>query len=145
MNPEWDKFFLGMAFYVSKKSKDPSTQVGAVIAKKKRFISLGYNGPPARVNDDPSMTREVKYRRTIHAEPNAIMAARRNLKNCTIYVTHHPCAQCAAKIIQMNMSRVVCPVPSGDFLTRWKDDFDEARLMFNEAGVIVDELNIIFD
>lgn len=136
----WDEFFMGMSFYVSKKSKDPSTKVGAVISKGKKLKSIGFNGPPANVNDDPSMPRDVKYRRTIHAEVNAILSYGRKLKGCTIYVTHHPCAQCAAKIIQVKISKVVCPEPSEDFISRWKDDMIEAQKMFKEAGV---ELKII--
>lgn len=136
----WDDFFMGMAFYVSKKSKDPSTKVGATIAKNKKLKSIGYNGPPANVDDDPNMPREVKYKRTIHAELNAILSYGRKLKGCTIYVTHHPCAQCAAKIIQVKISRVVCPEPTKDFTSRWADDIIEAQKMFEEAGV---ELHII--
>lgn len=137
----WDEFFMGMAVYVSKKSKDPSTQVGSVIAKGKKLVSIGFNGPPAGVIDDPAMSREVKYRRTIHAEPNAIFSARGSLKKCTIYVTHHPCSQCAAKIIQKKIMRVVCPPPSEDFLSRWGDDVAEAQAMFNEKGVKLDIVN----
>lgn len=138
---DWDHFFMGMAFYVSKKSKDPSTKVGATIAKKKKLRSIGYNGPPANVNDDPNMPREVKYKRTIHAELNAILSCNKKLKGCTIYVTHHPCAQCAAKIIQVKISKVVCPEPVGEFAFRWKDDILEAQKMFKEAGVEIQFIN----
>jgi len=135
----WDEFFMGMAFYVSRKSKDPSTKVGAAIAKKKKLKSIGFNGPPANVDDDPSMSREVKYRRTIHAEVNAILSYGKKLKGCTIYVTHHPCSQCAAKIIQVKIKRVVCPRPTESFLSRWGDDIIEAKKMFSEANVEIVE------
>jgi dCMP deaminase len=135
MNKKWHQRFLKLAFEVASWSKDPSSQVGAVITKKKKVISLGYNGPPANVDDNPSMSREVKYRRTIHAEVNALLTSHRSLKGCTIYTTHHPCSQCAAKLIQAGIKRVICPEPSVDFMSRWKDDIDEAQLMFNEAKI----------
>lgn len=140
---KWDWRFLKMAFEVAGWSKDPSSKVGAVIAKKKKFISIGFNGPPANVNDDPSMPRPTKYKRTIHAEPNAILAAHRKLKNCSIYVTHHPCSQCAATIIQSKIKRVVCPKPSDDFLSRWAEDMEEAQKMFEEAGVILEVVDYV--
>lgn len=135
MNLEkWDKRFIDMAFHIAQWSKDPSSKVGCVIAKGKKFISLGYNGPPAGVVDSP-MTREVKYMRTIHAETNAILTSDRKLKNCTLYVTHPPCAQCCAKIIQTGIKRVVCTEPTDDFMSRWASDVQESQLMFSEAGV----------
>jgi len=44
---KWALRFLGLASYISKWSKDPSTKVGAVIAQGNRIVSLGYNGFPA--------------------------------------------------------------------------------------------------
>lgn len=44
---EWDRRFLKIAREVATWSKDPSTQVGAVIVDPdQRVVSLGYNGPP---------------------------------------------------------------------------------------------------
>ena len=44
----WDQYFMGLAVLASKRSKDPNTQVGAVIINPKdnRVVSLGYNGFP---------------------------------------------------------------------------------------------------
>ena len=44
----WDDTFMGIAKLIAQRSKDPNTQVGAVIVgKDKRILSLGYNGMPA--------------------------------------------------------------------------------------------------
>ena len=44
---DWDSTFMGIAKLIAMRSKDPNTQVGAVIvAKDKRILSLGYNGLP---------------------------------------------------------------------------------------------------
>lgn len=104
MSEKWDRRFLGLAKdpYATW-SKDPSTQVGAVITKGNHQVSQGYNGFPAGVNDDAERyaDREFKYRAVIHAEENAIIWAGRDLTGCTIYVyPMPPCAGCAGKIIQ---------------------------------------------
>ncbi len=133
----WDHRFLLMAQLVAGWSKDPSSKVGAVITDGKRIVSIGFNGFPAGTDDDPSIydDRERKYRRVLHAEQNAMSFAKRDLAGCTIYTTHPPCARCAAQIVQEGIKRVVCPPPSEDFLTRWKDDMTESLAMFHEANV----------
>ena len=47
---KWNRRFLKIAREGATWSKDPSTQVGAVIVDQdQRVVSLGYNGPPWRV------------------------------------------------------------------------------------------------
>lgn len=128
---KWDKRFLALANLVSTWSKDPSTGVGAVIVDpRNRVVSLGFNGFPHGV-DDTYSTREQKLMRTIHAEDNAILFAGRDLTGCTLYVTHHPCARCAAKIIQSGIARVLYSRALG---VRWSDEIAEASRLFVEAG-----------
>ena len=132
---KWDLRFLKLAHHVAGWSKDQSTQVGAVIAdKRNRIISLGFNGFPAQVTDH-STDRETKLLRTIHAEDNAILCAQRNLDHATIFVTHPPCARCAAKIIQSGISRVVSWNPPESFKERWAADLAEASDMYRSAAI----------
>ncbi|MEG1463000.1 MAG: cytidine deaminase, partial [Anaerorhabdus sp.] len=43
----WDQYFMGLAHLSALRSKDPSTQVGAVIVDStNRVVSIGYNGLP---------------------------------------------------------------------------------------------------
>ncbi len=43
----WDEYFMSTAFLSAMRSKDPATQVGAVIVnKQKRIVGIGYNGMP---------------------------------------------------------------------------------------------------
>ena len=49
---KWDRRFLGLAAHVAEWSKDPSTQVGAVVANGKKVVSLGFNGFPQGMSDD---------------------------------------------------------------------------------------------
>ncbi|MBL3600187.1 MAG: dCMP deaminase family protein [gamma proteobacterium endosymbiont of Lamellibrachia anaximandri] len=137
MSMKWDTRFLGLAAHISGWSKDPSSQVGAVITDGNRIISLGYNGFAAGVVDAQSRLsdRECKLNLTIHAEENAMIFAKRDLRGCTVYVTHPPCPRCASKLIQEEIGRVVFINPSQDFLSRWADDIELSQQMYGEAGV----------
>lgn len=134
---KWDQRFLDLAAVVATWSKDSSTQVGSVIVdKRNRVVSLGFNGFPHGVQDDIPFERDEKLRRTIHAEGNAILHARGNTEGCRIYVTHTPCARCAALIIQAGITQVITPPStSTHFEVRWADDIASAQQMFLEAGV----------
>ena len=49
----WDEYFMAIAKLSSKRSKDPSTQVGAcIVSSDNRILSIGYNGAPNGFNDD---------------------------------------------------------------------------------------------
>ncbi|MDN3649026.1 cytidine/deoxycytidylate deaminase family protein [Reinekea marina] len=139
MISKWAGRFVQMAQLVGSWSKDPSTQVGAVITRKNRIVSLGFNGYPHGISDSADTDdREMKLLKTLHAEENAILFAGRDLTQCEIWVTHFPCPNCAAKIIQTGISVVHCPEQSEDFLSRWGEKIKISEDMFKEAGVEVD-------
>jgi dCMP deaminase len=121
----WDLRFLRLAQEISTWSKDPSTKVGCVIVNAdRRPISFGYNGFPRGIPDQTEILndREQKYKRVLHAEQNAILFASTNdLTGCTVYITHCPCSQCVASLIQLNITRVVT-IKQADFEQRWKDN-----------------------
>ena len=111
----WDDYFMGVAVLSSKRSKDPSTTVGAcIVNKKNRIVGIGYNGFPYGCEDseypwgrDQSDFLNCKYPYVVHAEPNAILNATCPLDDCTIYVTLFPCNECAKLIIQSGIKEVV--------------------------------------
>lgn len=137
----WDKAFMRMAITWSERSKDPSSKVGAVIAKGKDFISPGFNGFAKGVKDLPERlnNRDVKYALTLHAELNAILFAKRDLSGTTLYCTHPPCERCAAVICQSGIKRVVYIEPDAQFKSRW--DMTWTKVQFREAGVTLEEIN----
>lgn len=131
----WDRWFLGLAGYVSSASKDPSTKVGALIVdEQRRIVSAGYNGFPQGVEDDERLNdREVKYKIVVHAERNAILFAQRSVKGCILFTTPFmPCAACASMVIQSGIKRVVAPYSDNP---RWIEDFKLTEQLFKEAGV----------
>ena len=111
---DWNDYFMGLAHLSAMRSKDPSTQVGAVIVdERKRVVSIGYNGMPYGCDDDEfTWEREgqfldTKYPYVVHAELNAILNAPRPVIGCTIYVSLFPCNECAKAIIQSGIKRIV--------------------------------------
>lgn len=138
---DWTTRFLDMARLVATWSKDPSTKVGAVIVRPDRTVaSVGYNGFPRGTSDHHQHlnNRDIKLRRTVHAEINAILTSRDSVVGCTIYVTPlHPCASCAGAIIQSGIKRVVAELAK-DPHPGWTEDFEAATRMFREAGIAVD-------
>lgn len=138
MMDKWDRRFLGLAEEIATWSKDPSTKVGAVIIGKDRgIISYGYNGFPRFCCDNPEEyhDREVKYKKTVHAEVNAVLFARCDLSTATLYTTHPPCDKCAPVIIQAGIRRVVSLNGGEDYVSRWGHLVDESRRLFAEAKV----------
>lgn len=134
----WDCWFLGLAKYISTASKDPSTQVGAVIVdSQRRIVSTGYNGFPRKIKDreEKLLNRELKLKTMIHAEQNAILFASRQSCDCTIYVwPFMPCSDCSSKIIQsdVNIKRVVSIYNENP---RWLESFAIASDNFKEADI----------
>src|SRR5215831_10230382 len=76
---DWHRFFLGMALHCARFSKDPRTQVGAVIVDGDRIVrATGFNGFPRGLRDDHRLLEKAaKNRIIVHAEMNAVLQAAR--------------------------------------------------------------------
>jgi dCMP deaminase len=136
--PHWDARFLALAGHVAAWSKHRTTRVGCVVVDDDRRIrATGFNGFPRGVADAPGRLadRPTKLLLSVHAEANAVAAAARAgvpLAGCTAYVTHPPCAACAALLTQAGIRRVVF---RGRLRDDWADSEAAARLIMAEAGV----------
>jgi len=138
--PEWDEYFLKMAYLVAERSTCTRHHVGAVIVRNKRFLTAGYNGAASGVEDClklgclrdekgiPSGERH-EICRAIHAEQNAIIQAGLHgidISGSTIYCTHSPCILCAKMLVNSRIKKFVT-------CGRYSDkDFNP---LFKEAGV----------
>ena len=110
----WDECFMRMAFTIAERSKDPSTQAGAVVVNEENVVvGMGYNGWPRGIDsNDLPWDREgdfedTKYAYVCHAEENAIYNANNITKGCKIYCTLFPCNECAKTIIQNGIKEVI--------------------------------------
>lgn len=110
---------MRMAYLCGKRSKDNCTQVGACIVNKLgNIIAMGYNGFPYGCSDEifpwtktelvDEQVEKNKHLYVCHAELNAMSkAGLENLKDCVMYVTMHPCNECAKRILKCGIEKVV--------------------------------------
>jgi dCMP deaminase len=109
---------MSIAETVAKQSSAKRLQVGAIIVKEDRVISLGYNGMPAgwtnvceevieQHEDGGQLTRTKDE--VIHAEANAIAKLARSTEageGSEMFLTHAPCIQCAKQIFTAGIKKV---------------------------------------
>ena len=144
----WHIRFLSLAQEISTWSKDPSTQVGAVIVRPDRSIaSLGYNGFPRGMDDSPKQYnhRAKKLERVVHAEMNAILQSSEDLSDQTLYTWPlPPCNRCAVHVIQTGIKTVVAPLlkPGTDLFARWGTSVAQTRAFLEECGVTFLEIDL---
>lgn len=142
----WDEYFMGVALLSARRSKDPSTQVGAcIVNRQNKIVGTGYNGFPIGCDDDKlpwdrgGEFLETKYPYVCHAELNAILnSISRDLQGCSIYVALFPCNECAKAIIQSGIREVV-------YLSdkyAHTDIVKASKLMFAQAGVSLRQLDL---
>lgn len=116
--PSFESIFMNLASDLSKRSHCVKAQVGAVLTKDTRIISIGYNGPPAGTHNCDEEWPETGCPRdargscslALHAEENAILYAAKNgadLQGSTLYVTLSPCLPCARLIFSSGISKVI--------------------------------------
>ena len=140
---KWDSRFFEMAKVVASWSKDPSTQVGAVIVDdKNRLLSIGYNGFPRGIDDSSERyeDRELKYKIVVHAEENAILNATTSLEGSTLYLTPLACcSNCVSRILQAGIKCVKILENAEKMKDR---DYSLSFEMLREAGVEVQVFQI---
>ena len=106
---EWDDYFMSIALLASQRSPCKRLNVGSVIVKDSRLISMGYNG---FISGSPHNFRmkDNHEQSIIHSEINAITdCAKRgtSLSGAKIYVTHYPCINCFRAIAASNIKEIV--------------------------------------
>ena len=138
-----DMYFLRFAYEIAAlKSKDPSTQTGAVLVNPGNIlIAFGYNHLPWEMNDNLDIwnDREQKYKSVIHAEVDVISVAEsygHSTAGTTLYVPWTPCDNCAEAIIKAGISRLVGHQELIDKIpARWKEPTNKALDKLVKAGV----------
>ena len=113
-----DKFiqaFMDTARIFARLSHCKRTQVGAIIVKDNRIISIGYNGMPIGWDNcceqDTALVDEIITKpEVLHAESNAIAklaASNESGLGSVMFCTHSPCLECAKLIYQSGISGVL--------------------------------------
>ena len=141
----WTDYFLNIAEQVKLKSKDQSTQIGAVIVGvDNEVLSTGYNSFPRGLADDVESRQErpEKYFWFEHAERNAIYNAARvgtPLKGSSIYLTSGlPCMDCARGIVNSGIKKVYCKrICTTTNKEKWGESQKRSRELLIECGIEV--------
>lgn len=105
---EWNEYFMLISIISSKRSSCSRLQVGCVIVRNNRIISMGYNGhlPKASHISIIENNHEIC---TVHAEQNAICDASNrgvSINNSSIYITHYPCINCLKMLISSGIKDI---------------------------------------
>lgn len=113
MKRKFVEAYMDTAVRFSQLSSAIKLQVGSVIVKDNRILSIGYNGMPAGWSNECEFTNENNDIETklevVHAEANAIIKLARDGesgKDATLFVTHAPCIHCAKMIYGAGISKV---------------------------------------
>ncbi|WP_090559248.1 deoxycytidylate deaminase [Pedobacter hartonius] len=126
---------MNLAVDLAARSHCVRAQVGAVLTKDTRIISIGYNGPPAGTHNcdeewpDAGCARDSRgsCSLALHAEENAILYAARNgskIEGGTLFTTLSPCIACARLILSSGIKVVV-----------YKDSYAEYKGLPSDEGV----------
>lgn len=142
----WNEYYMNIAIISALRSKDPNTQVGAVlVSKDNKIMSIGYNGAP-RAFDDTKVpwSRDTKlpyikqkYPYMCHAELNAVVnygGSILDFKDATIYVTLFPCDSCAKLLAQIGVKKVV-----------YLYDYHHDEPIYGASRIILKECNIKYE
>ena len=117
----WEETALILAETIADcRSQDPYIQVGACAVLQDNSVSLGYNGPPPKIEIDWS-DRDSRLSRVIHAEVNALRSV--GPGQCKfLAVTLLPCRNCMTFIASKGVKRIV-----------FRDVYERDQLAFDLA------------
>ncbi len=141
----WDQYFMALAKISAMRSKDPNTQVGAVLVNdQNRVIGLGYNGMPKGNDIDFPWIRDgqgitTKYPYVVHAEMNAILNAIKSVTQSRLYVSLFPCSSCAKFVAQAGVKEIIY---EDDKYQNTEDD-QIAKLIFEKSHVSFRKIAVI--
>ena len=119
MKTKFKSAFMDTAERFAQLSSAKRLQVGAIIVKDNRIISIGYNGMPSGWDNVCEIEQQsgwigkkklVSKPEVLHAEANAITKLAKSTNSSegsTVYITASPCFECSKHIIQSGIKRVV--------------------------------------
>tara|TARA_B100001057_G_scaffold16557_1_gene15492 strand:+ start:2544 stop:2978 length:435 start_codon:yes stop_codon:yes gene_type:complete len=118
MKEKYIKAHMAVAHQYAKLSSAVRLQVGCIIVKDNRIISIGYNGMPTgwdnccenHIGTDSTGEPILKSKpEVLHAETNAIAklaSCGESGKDASLFATHQPCIDCAKIIYQSGIKEV---------------------------------------
>lgn len=108
LNGRWIDYYMDIALRTAELSYAKKLQVGCVIVKDNRILSIGYNGTPSGWNNTCEHDGKTKEE-VLHAEANALMKLTKSTdssEEAVMFITHEPCIECAKMMYQAGISTV---------------------------------------
>lgn len=149
---------LAFCYEYSKTSKDPNTQLGALlIGSGGAILTWGANRFPPGIAETPERLndRALKNQLMVHAEMSAVLSAARFgmiTGGATLYFVATdasnvvwggcPCERCSVELISAGIRRIVSPPPRSA-PSKWQPSMVKGHLLCEEAGVIVDHVDFL--
>ena len=138
--------FLDVAQRFAELSSAKRAQVGAIIVKDNRIISIGYNGMPSGWDNVCEyeigvyeLNKELKTKtEVLHAETNAIAKVAQSTessKGATLFCTHLPCIECAKLIHQAGISNVYYDIEYQAAKGSGKQFLEDSNIEVNKCQV----------
>lgn len=113
MKEKWIKAYMDVAHRFAQLSSARRLNVGAIIVKDDKIISIGYNGTPAgwdnNCEEEMPDGSLVTKKEVLHGEENAIVKLAKtngNAQGATMFCTHSPCIHCSKLIHGSGISKV---------------------------------------
>ena len=141
MKQKFIDYFGKIAEETAKLSSAKKLQVGCVIVKDNRILSVGYNGTPSGWDNEceevvpPNEWVDYEQLKTkpevLHAEANALMklcSSTESSKDADLFITHAPCMHCAKLIYQAGIKNVY-------YINEYRSD--EGIVFLEKSGVQV--------
>lgn len=130
----WDNYFISIAFLIASRSTCNRLNVGCVLVKDTRIISVGYNGFLPKLPHQ-SIVRDNHEQATVHAEQNAVSdCAKRGIKldGATAYITHYPCLNCFKILAASGIASI-------NYHIDYKND-NIVKLLSQNAGIEINKI-----
>lgn len=146
MEANW-KLLLNRAYKEAEKSKNPSTQNGAVLVNSdgKILVAVGNTLTSDGVKETAERNiKPLRHKFSVHSERNAIYkAAEKGIKTngLTMVCPWAACSECAQAIIQSGIKRLVVHKQALNKNGSWAEEVEISFTMMREAGVDV----VIYD
>jgi dCMP deaminase len=106
---KWQQAYMDTAERFGALSTAKRLQVGAIVVKDNRIISIGYNGMPSGWGNECEDENFKTKSEVLHAEENAIAklaSSHESGKGAEVYITHSPCMNCAKLIYASGVAKV---------------------------------------
>jgi dCMP deaminase len=144
IRPTSQAYFMKLCRDVATRSTCIRNHVGAILVRKRRILTTGYNGAPSGTvhcldigcarQGLPSGTYH-ELCRAVHAEQNAIIQAALHgipTEGSSLFCTHQPCMLCAKMLINAGIIEVIYDIDYPD---------KKGLEILKEAGVIVEKFD----